>query len=564
MLDQLAFRRVHQAVGLVAGFSGGAALLVFLGKGLGIAHHLVDIVLGKAARRLNTDLLFLAGALVLGVDRNKAVGIDVEGHFDLRHTARRGRNAHQIELAQDLVVRRHLALTLEHPDGHGRLVVVGGGIDLALLGRDRGVAIDHAGEHAAQRFDAQRKRGHVEQQHVLHVALQHAGLDGGAHGHHFIRVHAGVGLLAEQFLHELAHARHAGHAADQDHFIQIASLHAGFLDGIEAGLAGALDQVEHQLFQIGAGDVLDEVLRPVLIGGDEGQVHFGRGRGRQLDLGLFRGFLQALQSQLVLGQVDAFGLLEIGREEFHQLGVKVFAAQEGVTGGRLHFEHAIAQFEDGDIEGAAAKIVNGDGLGVVLLVEAIGQRSGGRLVDDAQHFKAGDLAGVLGGLALGVVEIGRHGDHGLGHGFAQIGFSRFLHLLQDEGGNLRRAVILATGIHPGIAIGAARDGVGHKAGILGGQRIVKAAADQTLHGKDGVGRVGDGLALGRLAHKALAILGERDLRRRGARAFGIFDHLRRRAFHHGHAAVGGAQIDPDNLRHGLSLPVLWARTSSAP
>jgi hypothetical protein len=27
-----------------------------------------------------------------------------------------------------------------------------------------------------------RQRGHVQQNHILHVALQHAGLDGGAHG----------------------------------------------------------------------------------------------------------------------------------------------------------------------------------------------------------------------------------------------------------------------------------------------------------------------------------------------------------------------------------------------
>jgi hypothetical protein len=49
----------------------------------------------------------------------------------------------------------------------------------------------------------------------------------------------------------------------------------------------------------------------------------------------------------------------------------------------------------------------------VLLVEAVGERRRGRLVDDAQHLEAGDLAGILGGLALGVVEIGRHRDHRL-------------------------------------------------------------------------------------------------------------------------------------------------------
>ena len=61
-----------------------------------------------------------------------------------------------------------------------------------------------------------------------------------------------------------------------------------------------------RLFQLGAGQLDDEMLRDrVCVGGDERQVDFRLLGGRQLDLGLFRGFLQALQRQLVLAQVDA-------------------------------------------------------------------------------------------------------------------------------------------------------------------------------------------------------------------------------------------------------------------
>ncbi len=52
-----------------------------------------------------------------------------------------------------------------------------------------------------------------------------------------------------------------------------------------------------------------------------------------------------------------------------------------------------------------------------------------------------------------------------------------------------------------------------------------AAADQALDAKDCVFRVGDRLAFRRLADKAL-VVGEGDDRRRGARAFGVFDHTR--------------------------------------
>ena len=233
-----------------------------------------------------------------------------------------------------------------------------------------------------------------------------------------------------------------------------------------------------------------------------------------------------------LAEVDILLRLELVGQIIDQLGVEILAAEEGVAVGRLHLEHAVADLEDRDVEGAAAKIVDRDRL-AVLLLQAISERGRGRLVDDAQHFEAGDLAGVLGRLALGVVEIGGHGDHRLGDGLAEIGLGGFLHLLEHEGGNLRRAVILVARLHPGVAIGALDDLVGDELGVLLGDRIVEAAADQALHREHGVVGIGDRLALGRLADQALAVLGEGDDRRRRARAFRIFDDLGLAALHDG-------------------------------
>ena len=55
--------------------------------------------------------------------------------------------------------------------------------------------------------------------------------------------------------------------------------------------------------------------------------------------------------------------------------VEIFAAQEGITIGRLHLEHAVADLQDGDVERAAAEVIDRDDAGV-LLVETIGQRRG--------------------------------------------------------------------------------------------------------------------------------------------------------------------------------------------
>ena len=156
---------------------------------------------------------------------------------------------------------RHRPLALEHPDGHRRLVVVGRGEGLAALGRDGGVALDQRGEHAAQGLDAQGQRGHVQQQHVLDVALQHAGLHRGAQRHDFVGVHALVRLAAEEVLHRLHDLGHAGHAADQDHFVDVGLLQARVLQRLLAGADGLGDQVLDQGFQLGAGELDVEVQR---------------------------------------------------------------------------------------------------------------------------------------------------------------------------------------------------------------------------------------------------------------------------------------------------------------
>ncbi len=134
-------------------------------------------------------LFSLPVPLSLADDVQDTVGVDVESHLNLRHATRCGRDAFQVELAQSLVARGHFALALEHLDGHGRLVVVGRGEGLGELGGDGGVLGDHLGHDAAQGFDAQGQRGHVQQQHVGAVTGQHLALHGSAHGHGFVGVH---------------------------------------------------------------------------------------------------------------------------------------------------------------------------------------------------------------------------------------------------------------------------------------------------------------------------------------------------------------------------------------
>ena len=84
----------------------------------------------------------------------------------------------------------------------------------------------------------------------------------------------------------------------------------------------------------------------------------------------------------------------------------------GVPICRLHLKEAIPNVQNRNIERAPAQIIHRNLL-ILLLVQSIGQRSGRRLVDDAENLKPSNLARILGCLTLTVVEVSRHGNHRL-------------------------------------------------------------------------------------------------------------------------------------------------------
>jgi hypothetical protein len=265
-----------------------------------------------------------------------------------------------------------------------------------------------------------------------------SGLDGGAHGDHLVRVHALVRALAEELAHHLLDARHAGLPADQDDDVEVARLQAAVGQRAAARLERALHEGLDQILELLARDADLEVLGAGRVGGDERQVDLGRHRARELVLGLLGLFLEALQGQLVAAQIQAGVVLGEALDEVaHEGVVEVLAAEEGVPGRGADLEHAAHQLEDRDVEGAAAEIVDRDALGALGL-QAVGQGRGRGLVDDAQDLEAGDAAGVLGGLALGVVEVRRHRDHGLGRGLAQVVLGGLAHLIEDHRRDLGR------------------------------------------------------------------------------------------------------------------------------
>ncbi len=223
--------------------------------------------------------------------------------------------------------------------------------------------------------------------------------------------------------------------------------------------------------------------------------------------------------------------------------VPVVAAQVGVAVGRLHLDDAVADVQQRDVEGAATEVEDQDGL-VVLLVEAVRQGGGGRLIDDPQHLEARDLPGLLGRGALGVVEVRRNGDHGIRDVLAQVFLGIALELLQHPRGDLLRGVLLA------VDVAALRETP---------LRLTHVALDRPRGAVD----VGHGLPLGDLTHQHIAALGEADHRRGGPGALGVADDRGLTALQHADHRVRRTKVNTHCTCHGLLL-VLRPTPGAAP
>ena len=91
---------------------------------------------------------------------------------------------------------------------------------------------------------------HVQQQQVLDVAAEHSRLDRGAQRHHLIRVHALVRFRSEDLLGEFLNPGNPGRTAHQHDFVNAPFRKAGILQRLEAGLAGALEEISDERLEL--------------------------------------------------------------------------------------------------------------------------------------------------------------------------------------------------------------------------------------------------------------------------------------------------------------------------
>ncbi len=306
-----------------------------------------------------------------------------------------------------------------------------------------------------------------------------------------------------------------------------------------------------QLLKLGAGQILLQVLRTSLVRRDERQIHRRLHGGGQLNLRFLGGLLQPLQCHGILAKINALLTLELIGQEVDQLLIEVVAAEMRVAGDGKHLEHPIAHIQHRHVERAATKVKNTDLLVLGGLVQTEGQGRGRRLGQHAYDVEPGDFTGVFGCLALGIIEICGHGNHGVLHRFPKIRLGRLLQVAQHHRRDLLRGVFLAAHADLDHLLRSANDLIRHH--LLFRSNLAVSPAHETLDREDRVLGVGHLLVFCGLSDKNLAFVGETHHRGSQPRSLSIDKHFRLVAFHDGNYAICRSKIDSNGLCHVRTL-----------
>ena len=417
----------------------------------------------------------------------------------------------------------------------GLAILVGGEV-LRHGGWNGLVARHDALDQTTHGFNAERQRNHVQQQQIRAgvVAGQLIGGNSSTQGDDLIGVQVGQRFTAKKAGNGLAHLRHAGGAAHQHHAVNRFLAQLGVPQGLAHGGQGALGQVGGGSLEVGRFHF-------------EGDRGFGQATRERHDFRhrqrFFAGAGGAVQGGFV-GWGECFNRQPgLGQDPVHQRAVVVVTAQGGIPASGHDFKHALAQAQDGNVKGAAAQVVNGK-YALAGIVQAVGNGRGRGFVDEAEHVEAGQLRGVFGGLALGIVEVGGHGDDGTVDLVVKSVFSPKTQRGQDFSADFNRAFFTGNGLqrdHAGLVIELVR----HVVAVTDVDDVVKAAPHQPLDRGNGVARVVD---LGGQGFKAdLAALRVEVTHHAGQNhaAFAVGQAFSHAAAHAGNQRVGGSQVNAD-------------------
>jgi len=530
----------------------GADLVILILVLLSVRDEFVDFLLGETALIVGDgDLLVLARSFVHGRDVEDTIGINVEGNLNLGSTSGSWGNSLKVEFTELMVVLGHASLSFEDLDEDTGLVVSVGGEGLGLFGGDGSVSGDEVSHDSTGGLNSLGEGCDIEEEHVLDglvlLSTEDSGLDGGTVGNSFV----GVDLLVEDLSVEEV-GEHgldlgdSGGSSNEDNLVNCSLGHVGVLEDVLYWGHALSEEVNAELLELGTGHVVSEVLT-VGKGLALNDSLMGSGEG---SLGLFALSSESSERSVVGGDVNLGLLLEFSHAEVDESVVEIFTTEMGVSVGSLDLENTVLNGEEGDIEGTTTEIEDEhvSFLGV-LFVETVGNSSGGGLVDDSLDGESGNGSGILGGLSLGVVEVGGDGDNSVDDGLTHVSLSDFLHLDEDHGGDLLSLEFLLFSLeldnNHGLFGNSGLEFEGPELGISLDVFVTEFTANESLGIEDSVGGVSGNLGLGSVSDESL-LFGEGNVGGGGVESLIVSDNLNLIVLPDSNAGVSSSKINSDS------------------
>mmetsp|Transcript_1339 Transcript_1339/g.2881 ORF Transcript_1339/g.2881 Transcript_1339/m.2881 type:complete len:390 (-) Transcript_1339:242-1411(-) len=271
-------------------------------------------------------------------------------------------------------------------------------------------------------------------------------LDGSSVGDRFLWRNHAVGLLAREVVaQDRAHPSHARGASDEDDLVYVGGAHLDASQHLPHWRQAALEEL---------GRIRLE-LRP-----RDGQRASGLVAARQehADRGSDIAVVEGARAVALVIHLD-FETLSLLAQRPHRLQVRphatcgqslvdgsddhvehergeVLSAETVVSRRRHHLEDAVVEVEQGDVEGAAANVVDHHRHRLRALVQAVGHRCGSRLVYGPQHVEPREGGGASGRADLRRREANRHREHDIVYLTPDVALGSLLELADNEGANL--------------------------------------------------------------------------------------------------------------------------------
>ncbi len=207
-------------------------------------------------------------------------------------------------------------------------------------------------------------------------------------------------------------------------------------------------------------------------------------------------FAQAGEEVQVIRGVRAAGGFDFFNQEVGDAFVEVIATKTCVAVGGEDLKDALVQFEDGEVKRAAAQVVHRDFRMFLELVQTVGERGGGRFVEDPFDRQPRQFARPFRRVALGIVEISGHSDHRARHDLAKISLGVTLQLLEDFRRNFLGSPWPPVNLNRHRAGAFAFDRVGDEHFL--GRNVGATAAHEAFDGIDRLRRLEDPHSIGLL------------------------------------------------------------------